>query len=103
MHMARLAPVLSATSSMVCIWIMARPLLENRLLDDAHEAPALELAQRARRDHLHGVPHAGLVLLVVRHVLLPLAQVLAVLGVLVRALDEERDGLVALGTVHDPL
>src|SRR5262245_41685821 len=105
MHMARFAPVLSATSSIVISWIMA---LASRCvawcaggsggsglrgaLDDAQQAPALLRRDRPGLHHLDDVADAGLVVLVVHVELRPLADVLLVERVtdLAAHLDHER-------------
>src|SRR5262245_49111094 len=56
MHMTFLAPELSATSRIVCIWTMvARSLSLLRLLDELDHAPTLVPRERARLDDLHRV------------------------------------------------
>src|ERR1700749_432524 len=87
MHIARLAPLLSATSSQVCIWIMGFSLLSSlvsysgsdRALEHLHQAPALGLRQRPGLDDEHLVPLLAVVLLVVDVELLGALEVLAVL------------------------
>src|SRR5450432_1546093 len=77
MHCTRLAPELSATSSTVRIWIMARLLL-HELLDEADHGEALVPADRAVLLDLDLVACLVLALLVVRLVAAARAHVLAV-------------------------
>src|SRR6185437_12235487 len=91
MHCTRLAPELSATSSTVRIWIMARSLL-HELLDEARHGPALVAADGAMLldfDHVAGLV---LALLVVGLVAAARADVLAVEGVAAvgHHLDDDR-------------
>src|ERR1700691_2601715 len=68
MHMTRRAPELSATSRLVCIWIMGVPLnLSSRrlFLLAAYHRPALELRKRPMLFDPHHVADLELVLLVV--------------------------------------
>src|SRR6266849_2409591 len=93
MHATRLAPLLSATSRTVCIWIMGLAPLRNRSVDnfgarhDLGDPPALVLRQRPGLGDAHDVADLAGLLLVVRLVLLLLRQVLAVAAVLYAALD----------------
>src|SRR5512142_3155278 len=91
MHWTRFAPLLSATSRLVCIWIMGLDL--RRLLEDLGHAPALVLGHRARLDHPDAVADLALLLLVVSLVLLGLHHDLAVLPVRDAALDLDDHGL----------
>src|SRR5207302_9188855 len=99
MHATRLAPLLSATSRTVCIWITALAPLRRCAFDDLgagddlRDAPALVLRQRPRLGDAHDVPHLAVLLLVVRFVLLLLRHVLAVAAVLHPALDLHHHGL----------
>src|SRR5262245_26110175 len=111
MHIRRRAPLLSAASSIVCIWIMAalsqhsdarrRFAGYRRPRDDFHEAPALVARQRAALRDDDRVTLAALVLLVVRHDLARAAHVLPIHGVRNAALDSHRDGLLH-PVAHDP-
>src|SRR5258708_22023616 len=80
MHWTRLAPELSATSSMVRIWIMARSLLYV-LLDDARHQKALVATDRTVLLNLVLVANLELIRLVVRLVSSPGARVLPVDGI----------------------
>ena len=93
MHITDLAPLLSATSRRDCIWIIS-PTPSAERGDHGQETPALVLRQRARLRDLDLIADVRVVGLVVRRVLLRRDDVLAVLGVLVAALDENRDGLL---------
>src|SRR6202167_4348293 len=71
MHMTRRAPELSATSRLVCIWIMGYPnlffsavRLRGLLLLAAHDRPAFELGNRPMLFDPHDVADLELVLLV---------------------------------------
>ena len=110
MHISSLAPVLSATASRVCIWIMVRPgplhlairydggllvaplppgqrpraaarSISLPLRHHPHQLPALRPRQRPALDDLHRVAGVRLVVLVVDVADRPAAEVLAVLGV----------------------
>src|ERR1700691_4313491 len=78
MHITRRAPELSATSRLVCIWIMGYPtrsipvasLLRRLLLLAAHDRPALELGNRPVLFDPHRVADLEFVLLVVRVIFL---------------------------------
>src|ERR1700691_3532496 len=73
MHMTRRAPELSATSRLVCIWIMGYPTrsipvassLRRLFLFAAHHRPALELGDGAMLFDPHHVADLELVLFVV--------------------------------------
>src|SRR4030088_863554 len=93
-----LAPLLSATSRTVVVWIMASSLL--RPDDDLGHAPALVLRHRPRLGDADGVAGLAGVGLVVRFVLLLLRHVLAVLAVLHAALDLHHHGLLHLVGEH---
>src|SRR5512142_2541294 len=87
MHWTRFAPLLSATSRLVCIWIMALDL--RRLLEDLGDAPALVLRHRPRLDHPDPVADLALLVLVVGLALLGLGHDLPVLSVRDAALDPD--------------
>src|SRR5260221_3924114 len=126
--MTSLAPVLSATSSRVCIWIMglsrsARSTTEEgrgqkRSLggrgltlagqgllgtsaDDPDDPPALELRQRAGFHDLDDVPQVGLVGLVVGMADRASLEELAVLRVRHQPLELDAAGLVHFVGRHD--
>src|SRR4051812_8708301 len=97
MHITRRAPELSATSRLLCIWIMGsgpRALGDDRVV--GQNFPALGLGQRARLLDAHAVADLAAVGLVVRRVLLRARDELLVDRVHDAALDLDRDGLVAL-------
>src|SRR3979490_2774036 len=98
MQRISLAPVLSATRSRVSAWIIGSSL---RLLDDLDHAPALQLRQRARLHDAHHVADTGLVALVVDVQPRGGADDLVVLGVRLRRVDADRDGLVHRGRDDD--
>src|SRR5262245_31127692 len=110
MHISRRAPLLSAASSIVCIWIMAALLQHSsarrgaafggRARDDFHEPPALVTRERPALLDDDGVALAAVVVLVVRHDLARAAHVLAVDRVRDAALDRHRNGLLHLAA-HD--
>src|SRR3954463_11178678 len=93
MHATRLAPLLSATSRTVCIWITGLAPLRRRAFDhlgarhDLGDPPALVLGQRPGLGDAHDVADLAGLLLVVRLVLLLLRHVLAVAAVLHAPLD----------------
>src|SRR3546814_5058538 len=95
------APLLSATDRKLSCWIMAvlsRSAGRSRGtgLQNLDEAEALGCRQRARLDDRHHVAFLRLVALIVRTQLGRTAQHLAVQRMTLDALDEHRDGLVAL-------
>src|SRR3954470_4850140 len=100
MHSSSLAPVLSATRSLLSCWITAASL---RLLEDLHDPPVLGGGQRAGLHEEHAVPDATRVRLVVRLVLLRAPDRLAVQRVLHAVLDGDDDGLVHLVADHEAL
>src|SRR5574341_1415291 len=107
MQQRRLAPELSAASSIVCIWIMiAFPpsgvLAAGGPFDQPEHAPPLLLAQRAGFDDLHPVADPALVLLVVRLVLGPALRVFLVDRVHHKPLHPHDDRLVHLVADHGP-
>src|ERR1700721_815412 len=115
MHMTRRAPELSATSRLVCIWIMmlsgsfpvrARGRERSRylllLLRPAHR-PALELGDRAVLLDPHHVADRVLVVLVMRVVLLRAAHGLLEHRVREAALDAHHARLRLLVAHHDAL
>src|SRR6266446_7224946 len=93
MHATRLAPLLSATSRTVCIWITGLAPLRKSAVDpfgarhDLGDPPALVLGQGPGLGDAHDVADLAGLLLVVRLVLLLLRHVLAVTAVLHAALD----------------
>src|SRR5438552_16900729 len=93
MHATRLAPLLSATSRTVCIWITGLAPLRRRAFDrlgagdDLRDAPALVLRERPGLRDAHDVAHLAGLLFVMRLVLLLLRHVLAVAAVLHAPLD----------------
>src|SRR5580704_1248870 len=99
MHCTRLAPELSATSSIVRIWIMARLLL-HEFLDEARDYEALVSADGAVLLDLDLVARLELVLLVVGLVAAARADVLAVERVATVADHLDDDRLLHLRT-HD--
>src|SRR5579863_1997441 len=95
MHMTRRAPELSATSRLVCIWIMGYPTLSipvasrlrRLLLFAAHHRPAFELGNRAVLLDPYDVADLELVVLVVGVILLGAADRLLENGMGEAALD----------------
>src|SRR5215467_8893359 len=93
MHATRLAPLLSATSRTVCIWITELAPLPGRAFDhlgagdDLRHPPALVLRQGTRLGDAHYIAHLAGLLFIMNLVLLLLDQVLAVAAVLHPALD----------------
>src|SRR5712692_10465557 len=93
MHATRLAPLLSATSRTVCIWITGLAPLRRGAFDhfgagdDLRDAPALVLRQRPGLGNAHDVADLAGLVFVVRLVLLLLRHVLAVAPVLHAPLD----------------
>src|SRR5215468_299466 len=108
MHMTRRAPELSATSRLVCIWIMMlssplllRPLrLHDLLLIALDHFPALEPRQRPALLDPDDITHRVLVLLVVSVVLLRAPNGLLQDRMGEAALDAHHHGLVLL-VAHD--
>src|SRR5690606_10440208 len=106
MHMTRLAPELSATSRLDCIWIMTGCLLSYRqhrhparrpelfLLRGRNKRPALILADRRSFLDPHGLSDLGHVVLVVGVVLLGTTHGLLQKRMGETALDTNHDGLV---------
>src|ERR1022692_1826963 len=95
MHINRLAPLLSATLSMVRSWIIGSSLLLwPRPFDDAHQHPRLAARHRPARLDRHHVALLALVVRVVRKELGGAANVLAVGRVLDQTLDGHGDGFV---------
>src|SRR5579883_730457 len=114
MHMTRRAPELSATSRLVCIWIMMLSrsflvhALEERsryllLLVAPDHRPALELGDRAVLLDPHDVADRVLVVLVMRVVLLRAAHGLLEHRVREAALDAHHARLRLLVAHHDAL
>src|SRR5580704_4139961 len=111
MHMTRRAPELSATSRLVCIWIMGYPIHSNSITPRsgrllflaAHHGPALELGDRPVLLDPHDVADLELVLLVVRVVLLRAAHRLLEQGMGEAALDLHHQCLALLVAHHDAL
>src|SRR3972149_7809385 len=111
MHMTRRAPELSATSRLVCIWIMrrlasfrlAQRARSLRLLLAAHHHPALEPGQRAVLLDPHDVSDRLRVGLVVGVVLLGLAHRLLEHGMGEAALDAHHHRLVRRVADHGTL
>src|SRR5260221_9027408 len=101
MHMTRRAPELSATSRLLCIWIIGSG---SRALGDdgvvGQHFPALGLGQRTRLLDAHAVTDLAAVGLVVRRVLFRARDELLVDRMHDAALDLDRDGLVALVAHH---
>src|SRR4051812_21338648 len=95
MHCTLLAPLLSATSRMDRIWIMA-PLLSHRAGHELDDLPALVLGDGAVLHDLHAVADLELVLLVVSLVAVVMADVLLVHGVARATHDLDHHGLVHL-------
>src|SRR5262245_37102499 len=103
MHMHSFAPVLSATSMNVYIWIIgqcpfpsARGFGARRLFHDAQQPPVLVLGERSRLHDLDFIADARLVLLVVHIANGAALDVLAVAGVLDEAGDLDAARLVHL-------
>src|SRR5512140_206391 len=102
MQQRRLAPELSAASSMVCIWIISSSppeffgSLRGEALDQPGDAPPFVLADRPRLDDLHAVPDTELVLFVVRLEGDPAPDVFLVDVVRDQALHADDHGLVHL-------
>src|SRR5437016_472463 len=94
MHCTRLAPLLSATSRIDRIWIMA--LLLDRPRDEPNDLPALVFRDRAVLHDLDAIADLVLVLLVVRLVVFAVAHVLLVDGVARAPHDFDDDRLVHL-------
>src|SRR6202140_854033 len=112
MHMTLRAPELSATSSLVCIWIMmVHPQLFPRasrshdflLLFALDDFPPLQFRQRAPLLDPDQVAHREFVLLVVGVVFFRAAHRLLEHGMGVAALDLHDDGLVLLVADHDAI
>src|SRR5271165_5232882 len=113
MHMTLRAPELSATSSLVCIWIMvvhSQSLLPRGsrstdllLLFALDDFPPLQLRQRAPLLDPDEVAHGEFVLLVVGVVLLRAPHRLLEHGVRIAALDLHDDGLVLLVADDDAM
>src|ERR1700730_14227164 len=110
MHMTRRAPELSATSRLVCIWIMtpssraSRALRSHDLLLFAlHHFPPLELGQRAALLDPDEVAHVVFVGLVVGVVLLRAPHRFLHGRMGEAALDAHQHGLVLLVAHHDAL
>src|SRR5229473_8253586 len=110
MHMTRRAPELSATSRLVCIWIMtpssraSRALRSHDLLLFAlHHFPPLELGQRAALLDPDEVAHVVFVGLVVGVVLLRAPHRFLHGRMGEAALDAHHHGLVLLVAHHDAL
>src|SRR5512135_90354 len=93
------APELSATSRMVPIWIMARPL-RSRLRHDLPQPPTLQLRQRPGLLDPHAVADLRGVLLVVRVEAARALDRARVLRVLHPPLDLDDDRLVHLVRDH---
>src|SRR5579872_3017609 len=102
MHMTRRAPELSATSRLVCIWIMASGSGAQGAGGGlvGHDLPALGLGDRPCLANLHSVADLEAIGLVVRGVLLRARDELLVDRVHDATLDHDRDGLVALVAHH---
>src|SRR5208337_1628411 len=101
MHIRRLAPLLSATLSMVRSWIIGGCLsFRTRTLYDAHQHPGLAPRHRPARLDRHRVALPALVVRIVREQFGGAADVLAVGRVLDQALDRHGDGLVHLVADH---
>src|SRR5271168_3993000 len=101
MHMTRRAPELSATSKLVCIWIMASGSRGGgcgRLF--GQDFPTLALRDRAAFADPHLVADLEAVGLVMRRIFLRARDELLVDRVHDAPLDQDRDGLVALVAHH---
>src|SRR5262249_15820459 len=98
MHMTRLAPELSATSRLVCIWIMGL------CCDDADDFPAFQLGLRRAFLDFDDLAFLEGVLFVVRMEARGAAHRLLQKRVQIGALDLDDHGLVALvaddGSLH---
>src|SRR5215471_974955 len=112
MHMTRRAPELSATSRLVCIWIMTppsssqfprAPRSHDLLLLAPNHFPALELGQRPALFDPDDVVHLVLVGLIVGVVFLRAPHRLLHDRVSEAALDAHHHGLVLLVAHHDAL
>src|SRR5256885_4329266 len=112
MHMTRRAPELSATSRLVCIWIIDAPLplsyaryapLNSCPLLAPDHGPALQLRNRAMLFQPHDVADRELVLLVMRVIFLRPPHGLLQDRVREAALDADNDGLVLLVAHHGAL
>src|SRR5665213_1388729 len=105
MHCTRLAPELSATSRLVCIWIMVQTSCSGRGrrvgADLADHRPALELGDRGAFLDAHRLTLAELIGLVMGMVLLRPLDDLAVDRVRDPALDQHHHRLVGL-VGYDP-
>src|ERR1041385_6459385 len=99
MHWTCLAPVLSATSNQVRIWIMVRLGRPSalRLRHDLDEPPPLRQGDRTGLHQPHPVALVGLALLIVGLEPDVPPDVLAVLLVLLQTLHLHRDRLLHLG------
>src|SRR5580704_11838248 len=111
MHMTRRAPELSATSRLVCIWIMMHLILSSRapcalllrlLLAPGH-GPALELRDRTMFLDPHDVADRIFILLVVGVIVLAAPNGLLEHRVREAALDADHHRLVLLVAHHDAL
>src|ERR1700686_2953427 len=112
MHMTLRAPELSATSSLVCIWIImvlsqlflcASRSADFLLLFALDHFPPLQFRQRAALLDPDEVAHRELVLLVVGVIFLRASYRLLEHGMRVAALDLHDDGLVLLVADHDAM
>src|SRR4051794_34393480 len=113
MHMTRRAPELSATSRLVCIWIIDAPVplsyaRKSRALNSGpflapDHGPALEPRNRPVFFQPHDVADRELILLVVRVILLRAPHGLLQDRVGEAALDADNDGLVLLVAHHGAL
>src|SRR5262245_6573092 len=111
MHIRRRAPLLSAASSIVCIWIMGALLQSSdarrgvrgsfRARYDFQQSPALVARNGPALGDDDRIAFATVVVLVVRHDLARAPDVLAVHGMRHAALDRNRNRLVHLAA-HDP-
>src|SRR6516225_4492230 len=106
MHCTRRAPELSATSRLVCIWIMALsswPRLAGCLLVLGHHFPALAPGQRPAFADAHRIAHLEAVALVVRHKLLRTHHIFLIDRMLDSAVDANDHGLVGHVAHHHAL
>src|SRR5215212_3473523 len=111
MHMTRRAPELSATSRLLCIWIMMLSSLlflrawrsHDLLLLALDHFPALELRQRPTLLDSDDVTHAVFIGFVVGVILLRTPHGLLEHWMGVTALDTDNDGLVLLVAHHNAL